>query len=145
MGDSSFTIGGTGYTVTRFYTAQGGMFITGTPNSNIASAPTWSQRNFYGYNSSGSLAFQFRTGWPAGRGPQPAGLPTGSTTNTQPRTANVNASPGTWAYEASGLYPSGSLSFVSDSLMATGSGQPGPTFVSGSASALAQYIVVKAN
>ena len=145
MGDSSITIGGTGYTVTRFYTAQGGMFITGTPNSNIASAPTWSQRNFYGYNSSGSLAFQFRTGWPAGRGPQPAGLPTGSTTNTQPRTANVNASPGTWVYEASGLYPSGSLSFVSDSLMATGSGQPGPTFVSGSASALAQYIVVKAN
>ena len=55
------------------------------------------------------------------------------------------ASAGTWAYEASGLYPSGSLSFVSDSLMATGSGQPGPTFVSGSASALAQYIVVKAN
>ena len=118
---------------------------TSAPTGSVIQVVQNTTQTRTGYNSSGSLAFQFRTGWPAGRGPQPAGLPTGSTTNTQPRTANVNASPGTWVYEASGLYPSGSLSFVSDSLMATGSGQPGPTFVSGSASALAQYIVVKAN
>jgi len=143
MGDSSITIGGTGYTVTRFYTGGGSLFITGTPNSNITSAPTWSQRNFYGYNSSGGLAFQFRTGWPAGRGPQPVGLPIGTSTNTQPRA--FAAPPGTWVYESNGIYPGGGLSFTSDSYMASGSGQPGPTFVSGSASSLAQYIVVKAN
>tara|TARA_A100001035_G_scaffold274854_1_gene267408 strand:- start:904 stop:1623 length:720 start_codon:yes stop_codon:yes gene_type:complete len=143
MSDTSLTIGGTGYTINRFYVYSSGtsMMITGTPNSNITSAPTWSQRNFYGYNSSGGLAFQFRTGWACGRGQQPTPIP--GVTNQSPR---VQATPGaSWVYDAVGGYPGGTFVLYTDFYLSQTAGQPLPQFVSGSATALAQYITVKAN
>ena len=151
MGDSSITVGGTGYTFHRFYSAGNTMYMTGTPNSNITSAPTWSQRNFYCYNSSGSLVVQYRTGWAAGRGQLPTLI--GGVSNQQPRTTGPSVTPSTWLYEQLSTYPSTGLNFSSDqSLSQQGGGpagspnpQPTPTFVSGAASNLGQYLVVKAN
>tara|TARA_B100000073_G_C23606415_1_gene522622 strand:- start:21 stop:740 length:720 start_codon:yes stop_codon:yes gene_type:complete len=143
MSDTSLTIGGTGYTINRFYVFSTGtsMMITGSPDSNITSAPTWSQRNFYGYNSSGGLAFQFRTGWAAGRGQQPT--PVSGITNQSPR---PQANPGsTWVYDAVSGYPGGTFVLYTDFYLSQAAGQPGPSFVSGGATDLAQYITVKAN
>jgi hypothetical protein len=147
VADSSLTIGGTGYSVSKFYAIGGSMFISGTPSANVTSAPTWSQRNFYAYNSSGSLAFHFRTGWAAGRGQMLIGI--GTTTNQTPRT-NSPVAPA-WMYESNGVYPSGSLGLYTDYFLSTAgnssppSPQPVPSFVTGSAATLAQYLVVKAN
>jgi len=152
VSDTSITVGGTGYTFHRFYAVGSLMYMTGTPNANLTSAPTWSVRNFYCYNSSGGLAAQFRTGWAAGRGQQPTLI--GGTTGQQPRTNGPAAPPSSWIYESNSLYPSTGLNFVSDASLSQQGGstpptpanpQTAPTFVSGSGTALGQYIVVKAN
>lgn len=148
VSDTSITVGGTGYTFHRFYSSGNTMYMTGTPNANITSAPTWSQRNFYCYNSSGSLAVHYRTGWAAGRGTLQTLI--GGVTGQQPRTG-PSAPPSTWVYEQLGNYPSGGLNFSSDqSLSQVGNAnpvnpQPSPSLVSGAFSSLSQYIVVKAN
>ena len=147
MSDTSFTIGGQGYTVHRFYGYSTGIgfFITGIPNSSLTSAPTWSQRNFYCYNSSGTPIATFRTGWAAGRGPLPSSI--GNTTMQQPRVWPTpgGASPSTWVYESGSIYPSSGLSFVSDTALSQTAGQPTPQWVSGNPSSLQGYVVVKAN
>ena len=73
----------------------------------------------------------------------------GTTTNQTPRT-NSPVAPA-WMYESNGVYPSGSLGLYTDYFLSTAgnssppSPQPVPSFVTGSAATLAQYLVVKAN
>lgn len=148
MGDTSITIGGTGYTLNSFFTVAGAMCMAGTPASNITSAPTWSQRNFYCYNSGGGLAAQFRTGWAAGRGNQPSSL--AGISGQQPKTTGNQIPPGSsWVYETTTLYGTNVANFAGDFYLSGASGQPVPAaypqFVSGSASSLGQFIIIKAN
>ena len=157
IGDPTITIGGQGYTVNRFYgTATGSsspVIITGAPTSNLTSAPTWSPRNFYCYNSGGGLAGQFRTGYAAGRGLRSNFF--ASNVAQQPRVANT---PGgaQWVYESGVSYPGDSTlgNFVSDASLSVGPPQnsaptaspaQNPVWVSGNPSILNQYIVIKAN
>tara|TARA_E500000081_G_scaffold154783_1_gene192820 strand:- start:2087 stop:2812 length:726 start_codon:yes stop_codon:yes gene_type:complete len=145
ISDTSFTIGPTGYSVPRFYAVGSAtvMFITGQPDTNITNATTWSQRNFYCYNTSGSLVCQFRCGWAAGRGQMPGSI---GTPGQQPRPKGSLVIPAsTWVYESTSGYPANNLTFASDSALSTTASQPTPSFVVGNSSALAQNLVVKAN
>lgn len=144
MSDTTFTVGSQGYTnVTRFYgigSSGVNMFISGTPNAGITTASYWSQRNFFLYNASGTNYATFRTGWAAGRGPQPS--PTG-TPGQQPRTNGLNPAPGTWWYESASIAPTGLISFVSDFFLSTGQSQPAPQWISGNPSSMQGYTIVK--
>lgn len=156
IGDPTITVTGTGYTINRFYGSGTGssspVIMTGAPTSNLTNAPTWSLKNFYCYNSSGSLVGQFRTGYGAGRGTRNNLF---SGTGQQPR---VLGTPGgaQWIYESGTAYPGDSTlgNFVSDASLSfgppsnpapTASPAQMPTWVSGNPSVLNQYIVVKAN
>ena len=149
MSDSSLTIGGTGYTVNRYF-AMGNsqLYITGTPSSNVTSAPTWSQRNFYGYTPGGSLVHRFKTSSGAGRGPMTTTL---SANVQQPRTANSIPPGSSWVYESANQYPGGTgLYFLSDQVASADSNSPPgggvtPTFVTGNGSTLGQSLIIKAN
>ena len=148
MSDTSIIIGGTSYTLNAFFTVNGAMCMAGTPASNITSAPQWSQRNFYCYNSSGGLAAQFRTGWAAGRGNQPSSL--SGISGQQPKTTGNQIPPGSsWVYETTTLYGTTVANFAGDFYLSGASGQPVPAaypqFISGGGSSLGQFIVVKAN
>lgn len=143
MSDQSITVGGAGYNFNRFYSYGNTIFMTGSPGGSLTSAPTWSQRNFYGYNSSGGLAFTWRTGWACGRGQQPTPIP--GQTASQPRTSGTVPPGSSWVYESNTGYPGGVFTFTGDSQLSTQAGQPGPSFTSGSGSALSQFIALKAN
>ena len=149
MSDSSLTIGGTGYTVNRYFamgTIQ--MFITGTPGANVTSTPTWSQRNFYGYNPGGSLVHQFRTGSGAGRGTMTTNL---GGTVIQPRNTGTIPPGSSWVYESNNQYPGGTgLYFASDQLASQSTNTPSgggvvPQFLVGNGNTLGQSLVIKAN
>tara|TARA_B100000123_G_scaffold55457_1_gene38407 strand:+ start:1279 stop:2016 length:738 start_codon:yes stop_codon:yes gene_type:complete len=149
MSDSSLTIGGTGYTVNRYFAMGNSQFyMTGTPASNVTSQPTWSVRNFYGYNPSGSLVHNFRTGSGAGRGPLVTPL---SVTVQQPRTTAPIPSGSSWVYEANNQYPGGTgLYFQSDQVASnSGNNPPGgstsPQYITGNGSTLNQSLIIKAN
>ena len=149
MSDSSLTIGGTGYTVNRYF-AMGNsqLYITGTPSANVTSQPTWSQRNFYGYNPSGSLVHRFTTGSGCGRGPLTTTL---NVTVQQPKTAAPIPSGSSWVYESSNQYPGGTgLYFASDQVASSTTNNPpgggvNPVFVTGNGSTLNQSLTIKAN
>ena len=127
-------------------------YMTGTPSSNVTSAPTWSQRNFYGYTPGGSLVHNFRTGSGAGRGQLTT--PLGGTVQ-QPRTtafSGVPIPPGSsWVYEANNQYPgSTGLYFGSDQVGSSDANSPpgggvNPTYVTGNGATLAQSLIIKAN
>ena len=151
ISDTSLQVSSTTYNIYKYYgisTTSTSMFISGTPNANLTSAPTWSQRNFYHYTPSGSLHSQFRTGWSAGQGQVPNLLgASGQQPSTSPQNAPFPGAPSTWLYSGSAGYPATGANYFSDRVL---SGPPGPNpgpdpnWVIGNPTSLNQNTIVKA-